>query len=265
MSLLRWIVFGLCMLAPAISFRLGGTTLWAVHGGACLVAAGLAVWLLHEDGVLRSVFEYKGGDATVAMVAAALVYLPVILALNYWIAPDEITHSLRICCPRGAWLPRSGLKGIEALGEYVRDRACFAYARSAGVRGVQRGASIVLIAAAEEIAWRVGMQRALAERFGRVKGWLYSAVLFGVAHGATGNVTVGLLALLVGFVSGGIYVLRAPALSSDDDDDNGAPTFGSLYLGLGRVVPCVIAHCTFSWFFFYQNAPFVLQYQMFGN
>jgi hypothetical protein len=263
MSPHRWILLALCLFAPAVSYRVGGPALWAIHGGACLVAAGVALWLLHEDGMLVGALQYRSADFTLAIVAASAVYLPVAAVFQYWIAPVEPDNILRLCSARGAWIPRPDVHGVGAVGEWVRDRACEAFYRSAGVRGWQRGALVLLVAAAEETAWRVGVQRMLAERLGKVRGWLGAAALFGLAHAGTGNATVGLLALLAGLVFGGLYIVRA-APSTARDDDDAAPTFGTLHLGQGRLIPCLVAHCAFSWFFFYQRPLFAIRTDLIG-
>lgn len=260
MSAQRWIVFALCLLVPAVSYRLGGSALWAVHGGACLIAAGLALWLLNEDGMLLGAVQYRSADFTVAILAAACVYLPVAALTQWWIAPSEPDNLLRLCSSRGAWIPRPDATGLGVAAEWLRNRSCEAFSRSAGVRGWQRGALVLLLAASEEIAWRAGVQRALAERFGKVRGWLAAALLFGLAHTGTGNLAVGLLALLAGLVFGGLYIVRAaPAPDSDDEDEGGAPSFSTMHLGQGRLIPCVVAHCAFSWFFFYQHPLFAIR------
>lgn len=260
MSAQRRIILALCLVAPAISYRVGASGLWAVHGGACVLAAALSLWVLYEDGMLLGALQYRSADFTVAIVAAALVYLPVATLMQLWIAPSEPDNLLRLCTARGAWIPRPDVHGPGVAAEWIRNRACEAFARSAGVRGWQRGALVLLIAAAEETAWRVGVQRMLAERLGRTRGWLAAAALFGLAHAGTGNVTVGALALFAGLVFGGLYIVRVgPSGETSDDDEGGAASFSTMHLGHGRLVPCLVAHCAFSWFFFYQQPLFAIR------
>lgn len=232
----QWALVALCLVLPAISYRLGGSTLWIVHGVGVALAAALAVYLLHDDGILRGVFEYKPGDPALAMLAALGFYTATVGLVNVWLAPDEL---LRICGPHGAWVPRPDVHGISALGEWLRDRACAAYFRSAGVRGPLRGLAVVLIAAAEEVAWRGGVQQALSERLGSTRGWLAATALFGLAQLGTGNVPLALLALCGGFLWGGLYLWR------------------------GRLLPAVASHVVFSWALFYHNAPFLVRYETF--
>ncbi len=265
MSAQRWILLALCLVVPAVSYRLGGQALWVVHGAGYLAAAGLALWHLHEDGLLAGALTYRNADVTIALVASAIVYLPIALVFQYWAAPPMLDNVLRVCGPRGAWIPRPDVRGLGVAGERLRDRACAAFYRSAGVRGWQRGALVVLVAAAEEVAWRAGVQRILAERLGRVRGWLAAALLFGAAHAASGNVAVGLLALVSGLVFGALYIVRASPAPETDDDDEGAASFGTLHLGAGRLIPCVVAHCAFSWFFFYQQPLFAIRSDLVGG
>lgn len=265
MSAHRWTILALCLLAPAVSYRLGGVGLWAVQGVACAIAAALSLWLLHDDGMLPAALQYRNADVTLGIVAAALVYGPIALLVQYWIAPPEAGNVLRLCVARGAWIPRPDVHGLGVAAEWIRDRACAAFTRSAGVRGVARATLVLALAAVEEVAWRAGIQRMLAERFGRVRGWLATALLFALAQLGTGNAAVALLALPAGLVFGGLYVVAAAPVSRSEDDDEGAPTFGTMHLGMGRLLPNIAAHCAFSWFFFHQSPLFAIRPDAIGG
>jgi membrane protease YdiL (CAAX protease family) len=232
----RVALLALCVLLPAVTFRLGGSTLWVVQAIGCAVTAGLAVWLLHDDGLLRGAFQHKAGDPTIALVAALCLFGATVLAVNHWLAPEPYLH---VCGPRGVWVPRHGAAGLARAAEWLRQRACEAHFRSAGLRGPLRAVAIVLIAAAEEVAWRGGVQQVLSERLGSVRGWVAASVLFGLAHLGTGNAAVGLLALAGGFLWGAIFLWR------------------------GRLLPAVLSHAVFSFALFYQNSPFVIRYETF--
>jgi hypothetical protein len=151
-----------------------------------------------------------------------------VLAVNHWLAPEPYLH---VCGPRGVWVPRHGAAGLARAAEWLRQRACEAHFRSAGLRGPLRAVAIVFIAAAEEVAWRGGVQQVLSERLGSLRGWVAASVLFGLAHLGTGNVAVGLLALAGGFLWGAIFLWR------------------------GRLLPAVLSHAVFSFALFYQNSP----------
>lgn len=238
----RWVLLALCLAVPALSYRAGGQTLWLVHGAGCLVAAGIAVWLLREDGILGAAFQYKSGDPALALVAAFALYASVAAAVAYWLAPAHLYNGyLRVCGPQGAWLPRPDVRGpAMAAGEWLRDKTCEAYFRSAGVRGWQRGALVALLAACEEVAWRGGVQQVLSERLGSTRAWLAASLLFGLAHLGTGNAVVALLALAGGLAWGGLYLLR------------------------GRLLPAVLSHVAFSFALFYNNPLFVVRYDVLG-
>lgn len=227
----RIALLALCALLPAVTYRLGGVSLWAVEAAGCAVTAGLAAWLLHDDGLLRGAFQYKGGDAAIGALAAAGLFGATLVSVNYWLAPEPILH---LCGPSGAWVPRPGVTGLARAADWLRNQACAAHFRSAGLRGPLRGLAIAFIAAAEEVAWRGGVQQVLAERLGSLRGWLAASALFGAAHLATGNVAVGLLALAGGLLWGGIFLWR------------------------GRLPPAVISHALFSLALFYYNSPFVI-------
>lgn len=232
----RIALLALCALLPAVTYRLGGVSLWAVEAAGCAVTAGLAAWLLHDDGLLRGAFQHKAGDPSIALLAALGFFGATVAAVNYWLAPEPYLH---VCGPRGAWVPRPDAAGLARAAEWLRNQACAAHFRSSGLRGPLRALAIAFIAAAEEVAWRGGVQQVLAERLGSLRGWLAASALFGAAHLATGNVAVGLLALAGGLLWGGIFLWR------------------------GRLLPAVLSHAVFSFALFYQNSPFVIRYETF--
>jgi len=227
----RVALLALCLLLPAASYHAGGATLWVVHAVGCALTAGLAVWLLHDDGLLRGAFEHKAGDPTLALLGALGFFGATVLIVNHWLAPEPVLH---YCGPQGAFLPRRGVTGLTAAAEWLRVRACMAHFHSAGIRGPLRAVAIVFIAATEEIAWRGGVQQVLSERLGSTRGWVAASVLFGVAHLGTGNPVIALLAMTGGFLWGGIFLWR------------------------GRLLPAVLSHMVFSFALFYQNSPFVI-------
>lgn len=232
----RIALLALCVTLPAVSFRLGGTGLWIAEALGCALSAGLAVWLLHDDGLLRGAFQHKAGDPSIALLAALGFFAATVGVVNVWIAPEPYLH---VCGPRGVWVPRPDPTGLARAAEWLRGEACAAHFRSVGLRGPLRAVAVAFIAAAEEVAWRGGVQQVLAERLGSVRGWLAAAALFALAQLATGNVAVAILALAGGLLWGGIFLWR------------------------GRLLPAVLSHVVFSFALFYQNSPFVVRYETF--
>ena len=95
----------------------------------------------------------------------------------------------------GAWLPRPDMHGVGLWIEALRNQSCAALAHSSALRGPLRGAAIVFIAVAEEIAWRGGVQQHLSERLGSTRGWVVASILYALCQLGTGNVSVALVAL----------------------------------------------------------------------
>lgn len=236
MNVSRIVLLVLCMALPAVTWRLGGVSLWIGQAVGGLAAAGLALWFLYDDGLLRGAFQYKPGDPSIALLAALGFFGLVVLLVNHWLAPEPYLH---VCGPRGVWMPRLGVAGLARVAEWFRGQACEAWFRSAGLRGPLRGPALLFLAATEEIAWRGGVQQLLSERLGSVRGWGATALLFGLAHLATGNVSIALLALVGGALWGGIFLWR------------------------GRLLPAIASHGVFSFALFHQNAPFVIRYETF--
>ncbi len=62
------------------------------------------------------------------------------------------------------------------------------------------------IGPAEEIFWRGFLQRRLSRRWGPGTGYAVSALIYGMGHGWSFNVTLVLASLVCGFFWGGIYL-----------------------------------------------------------
>lgn len=224
----------ICLALPTLAWRLGGTSLWYANAIGYAVAAALAAWELHQDDQLRAAFTWRSGDASFAGASTAALYVPLLLLTVYVMAPDlpgfPDPKALRYCRVGGAWLPRPDMHGVGLWIEALRNQSCAALAHSSALRGPLRGAAIIAIAVVEEIAWRGGVQQHLSERLGSTRGWVVASLLYALCQLGTGNVSVALVALPAGFL------------------------WGALYRGRGRLVPSVLAHAAFSWFFFY-NMP----------
>lgn len=219
----------LCLALPVAAWSLGGMGLWWLHLGGYAAAAALTLWLFHDDGELRAAVSPRSGDMSLGFGVAALLYLPTFFFVTEALAPSI---AMRVCTPRGAWVGLAEPHGARALLEQLRDGVCVAWSKGAAARGPLRGVLVVAIAALEEIAWRGGVQHRLAERLGSTRGWLVASALYALAHLATGSVALALLALPAGLAWGLLFRLR------------------------GTLVPSVISHALFSFFFMYNHALF---------
>jgi membrane protease YdiL (CAAX protease family) len=92
---------------------------------------------------------------------------------------------------------------------------------------------VFVVAALEELVWRGLVMRVLAERHGWLRGWIFQAALFGVAHVPTmillGDSRVGPNPLLV--AAGIAYSL----------------VWGRLAMRFDRLPPAMFAHALFTW------------------
>lgn len=222
----------LCLLLPAIGYRVGGPGLWATYAVGYGLAAALAAYALWQDGELRAALTPRAGDASFAVGGAAVLYFLLTAVVFFVLAPLQ---PMRICTLDGAWVAPPQPRGFQAVTEYLRDKACLGYGRSAALRGLPRGLGIALIAALEEVAWRGAVQPMLSERLGTSRGWIAAAALFGLAQLATGNVAVALLALPTGLLWAGLARYR------------------------GTLFPAILSHAVFSWFFFYNSSPLAMR------
>ncbi|MEI8254691.1 MAG: CPBP family intramembrane glutamic endopeptidase [Deltaproteobacteria bacterium] len=230
MSASRLAAIVVLLATPAIAYRLGGTNLWIVNAVGTTVAAAIALYVLWQDGMLEDVVKPQGLDVSSGFLAAATMYTVIVLAWAFLIAPaDEAAGLLRRCSLHGVLVPRENAHGVRAVLEFARAQTCAGYGASLGLTGPARGAAILAIAVLEEIGWRGGVQQALSEKVGTTRGWIAASMLYALAHAATGNVLLGLVALAGGLVWGGLYRYR------------------------GRLVPGVFSHAVFSYFLFYMR------------
>ena len=222
----------LCALLPALAWRLGAAALWWTHLGGYAVAAGVALWMLHDDGELRPAVTPRPGDVSLAFAVSLSLFLGAYFFSTEVMAP---TGLMRVCTAQGSWVGPPGASGVRAALEWLRDDNCIAWSRASGARGPMRAVLVLLIAALEEIAWRGGVQHRLADRLGSTRAWLAASLLYALAHLATGRVSLALLALPAGLAWGMLFKVR------------------------GSLVASVLSHAVFSYFFMVQRAPFVVR------
>lgn len=226
-------MLALVMALPAVFYRVGGVGLWGVGLAGYAVAAAVAMWALAQDDQLRAAMTPRQGDAALGLGTAMVFFVALTFAVTKVLAPRD---ALRLCAVDGAWFAQPLARGAGAALEWLRDHACMAVGRSSALRGSTRGLAVVLIAAAEEIAWRGGVQQLLSERLGSTRGWVVTSLLFALAELGTGNPVIALLALPLGF------------------------TWGALYRYRGRLAPALLSHVAFSWFFFANASPLVFSH-----
>ena len=227
----RWILLALCAVLPALAWRLGGASLWYALVLGYGVAAALAAWALAQDDQLNAALVPRGGDASLGLLPAMVLFALVSFLVTRVLAP---LPELRYFTPDGPWVGRADAHGFQALTEWLRERACAAMGRSAAIQGSARVAFVLAIAALEELAWRGGVQQGLAERLGSTRGWLLTSALYALAQLGTGNAAPALLALPCGLLWGAMYRFR------------------------GRLAPAILSHALFSWALFAHNSsPFV--------
>ena len=115
------------------------------------------------------------------------------------------------------------LYGVFAAGNVLSRRLLdFAGGDISAVYGFKTGASslriallmVFVIGPGEELFWRAFLQRALAERYGALRGGLLAALLYTLIHAGSGNVMLILAALVCGAAWGALYArFRSPLLN----------------------------------------------------
>lgn len=200
--------------------------------GYAVVTLG-ALYALHDDGELRAAFRYQQGDPALGLLSGMLLAWVFVYAVEHFIAPMEF---LRACRVDGPLIDVPPAGGLRAVTEGLRDSACRALGKSSAIApGPYRTLAVVGIAVVEEIAWRGGVQRWLSEKIGSTRAMLTVAVVYPVAQFATGNITLGLVALPMSFVWAGLFRWRA------------------------SLAPTVLSHAVFSYLLFGLWAPFQLR------
>lgn len=190
--------------------RAGHVSFFVLLGAPNLALALFGLWRARRDGVLASWFSVRGGDFSIGFVTAGATF-----AAAWAFAKAFIPAA----SPREAWLARIYLQ----LGDPALVRAHVVLAVFA----------LVVIAACEEIIWRGLVVALLEERVGSRRAWLYSTVLYAVAHlpaaFALRDVTAGLNPLLpVAAIGCGLV-------------------WSFLGRRLGRLTPGIFAHGLFLW------------------
>jgi membrane protease YdiL (CAAX protease family) len=160
-----------------------------------------------QDGVLKQWFRVKAGDFTIAFVSAAVLF------------GGSFAFSKSLKLPQVMWLARL----YEQLGDAAELRKHVTWVVIA----------IVVTAVAEELVWRGLVVSLLEEKIGSRRAWLYSAVLYAVAHVPT-------IWALKDINAGPNPMLVIAALSC-------GIVWGFMARRFERLVPGMISHVLFDW------------------
>ncbi len=190
--------------------RAGTLSFVIVMAAPTLIFAGYGVHKAWQDGVLRSWFTVRSGDFTRGFAAAGVLF-GLAYAASRVIAP--------VGTARESWLARLYLQ----LGDPSMLR------RSVWVVVLV----IVVMSVAEEVLWRGLVTTLLEERIGTTRAWVWSAVLYALAHVPA------------------VWGLRDPVAGANPFLPLGALGAGLLFGGMARrferLLPSIIAHALFDW------------------
>jgi membrane protease YdiL (CAAX protease family) len=214
MRLFLWIV--LIVVAYGVGVGLGfrpehsgHLAFWAWVAVPSLALAAVAVWRAQRDGELRDWLTPRWGDFTVGFVSAAIFFGIVLLGAKI-LAPHG--------SPREVWV-------VSLYSQFGDPKVLQSQAALVGM-------AILVLAASEEIVWRGLVTTLLAERVGSRTAWIWSAVLYAVAHLSSAwalRGPAGLNPLLViAALVGGLF-------------------WGGLARRSGRLTPAILSHALFDW------------------
>lgn len=172
------------------------------------LCTAVALYRLHRRGELRREMLPHKGDLTLGAVTGALLYG--IATLGHLAITSRGS-------PREGWIMRLYLQ----LGD------------PAGEGHMLLSASVFGIAALEEITWRGLVMRSLEEPLSPKRAWLFSTLLFAVAHAATA-------VLLADPVAGPNPLIIGAALGCSF-------VWGFIAMRYRRLIPAIFAHALFSW------------------
>lgn len=169
--------------------------------------SAFAVYLIHKEGKVHLELKPRSGDLAFGSLIAMVMYVAGMGARQFVLHADS---------PRNWWLARIYLQ----LGDTANNRMLYV------------GMAIFVIAVLEEIVWRGLVMRSLSPAFGPARAWLFSSVLYAVAHVST-------IGLLSHPVAGPNPLIVAAALGC-------GLVWGHLYNRTGRLAPSLFAHGLFS-------------------
>lgn len=179
--------------------------LWMAVPTVALAIAGCV--RAHQDGVLRQWFRLRAGDLTIGILSAGVLFA------GSW----AFSKTLKL--PQVLWLAR--------LYDQVGDAAALRKHVSLLI------AVMVLMAVAEEVVWRGLVVSLLEEKIGSRRAWVWSSVLYAVAHVPT-------IWALADINAGPNPLVVAAALGA-------GLVWGFMARRFERLVPGMISHVFFDW------------------
>jgi membrane protease YdiL (CAAX protease family) len=189
--------------------RSGTIAFWLLAGGPPVVLAVVAAAIAQREDLLRDWTTPRWGDITRGILGAALFFAAA-LAFARTVCPAG--------SPREIWL-------VTLYGQ-IGDP------RKLAQNGAVAGATVFVVATAEELVWRGMVTQILADRVGSRTAWAWAAVLYALAFVPT------LWALRSAAGLDPILVLAALA---------GGLVWGLMARLFGSIVPSILAHALFDW------------------
>jgi membrane protease YdiL (CAAX protease family) len=208
-SLVTGSVSAAAYLAFATS-RMGSPSVWWLILIPNALFGGFAVYRLVQDRQAREVLMPKWGDASLGFVTTVGMFGLFYLGARFFVYPSPVAS---------AWLRRV----YSQFGSHA----------VLASHGTRVALSIVVVAVAEELTWRVLVMRTLAERILSRRAWIYAALLYAIAHVPT------LWALKWATGSLNPLIVVAALIAG--------LAWGGLTRATGRVMPAIISHVLFDW------------------
>ncbi len=190
--------------------RMGSPSGWWLILIPNALFGGFGVYRLVQDQEARVVLAPKWGDASLGFVTALGMFALFYVGARFAVYPNPIASS---------WLRRV----YDQFGSHA----------VLASHGPRVALSIVVVAVAEELTWRVLVMRTLAERMGRARAWIYAALLYALAHVPT----LWALRTTAGILNPLIVVAALIA----------GLVWGGLVRATGRVMPAIVSHVFFDW------------------
>ncbi len=190
--------------------RMGSSSVWWLILIPNALFGAFGVYRLVQDKEARDVLAPKWGDASLGFVTALGMFVVFFIGAKFAVFPSPVASG---------WLRRV----YDQLGSHALLRS----------HGPRVALSILFVAVAEELTWRVLVTRTIAERMGHERAWIYGALLYAAAHVPT------------------VWALR-----SSDGVLNPLLVAAALVAGLvwggmlrvtKRAMPVIVSHVMFDW------------------